>query len=168
MGAHATGVCSQPLSGSHDSAVQALLSLQLSSVPPRQLPQAHVVPLVQASPSSHFVPFGRRSPRHAPLGLWQRSFVVQLLPSSHFAPRATVCVQVERPFSRKHLSVVQLLASSQSAFDLQAAAMRSSDEATAGSSKPPMPAPPSAAKSSGISAQAIMLNTANVLMIACR
>jgi hypothetical protein len=43
----------QPVAGMHESSVQALLSLQTTGVPGRQLPPPHVSPVVQALPSSH-------------------------------------------------------------------------------------------------------------------
>ena len=71
------------MDGAQLSVVQTLLSLQLGSGPPTQIPALHVSPVVQALPSLHdrllFVW------THAPVSGLQLS-VVQTLLSSQFTP----------------------------------------------------------------------------------
>src|SRR5436190_421864 len=50
------GACIQPWRGSHESAVQALLSAQFLGAPLVQLPPWQLSPVVQALPSSQWVP----------------------------------------------------------------------------------------------------------------
>ena len=109
----ARGVCLQPLTGSHDSAVHGLLSSQDTGVPEQLalVPQTSLVvqtfrssqatpapsawwvqapvlglqsSLVHASPSSHEVPVPPQTPA------WQWSFWVQGFSSVHDVPSATL------------------------------------------------------------------------------
>jgi hypothetical protein len=51
------GVCTQPVTGLHESVVQAFESLQLSAVPAEQVPDWQVSGPLHALPSAHDVPF---------------------------------------------------------------------------------------------------------------
>src|SRR5262244_1103690 len=53
----ATGVLTQPFTGSHVSVVQTLLSLQLSGVPAMHVPLRQLSAPLQTVPSRHAVPF---------------------------------------------------------------------------------------------------------------
>ena len=75
----------QPVITSQLSVVQSLLSLQVTGVPGRHIPDWHESPWVQTLLSVHCVLFAIASCAHAPL--WSQASEVQTLPSSvHCAP----------------------------------------------------------------------------------
>jgi hypothetical protein len=99
-------VCTQPVSGAHESSVHGLLSLQLSGGPPTHSPPVQVSPVVQASPSLQGFVFGRFTQPRA----GSQSSSVQTLSSSQSSggpPLHWPSAQVS--------SVVQALPSSQGA-----------------------------------------------------
>jgi hypothetical protein len=71
------GVLLHPKSGSQESVVQTLLSLQLSAVPAVQVPVWHTSAPLQALPSEHDVPLATFVTVHPVAGL--QPFVVQRL-----------------------------------------------------------------------------------------
>ena len=75
----ACGVCTQPVLAWHESTVQEMLSLQLTAVPPTQLPPLHDIPVRQRFPEVHEP--GALARTQEPVAGSHES-AVQLLPSS--------------------------------------------------------------------------------------
>ena len=74
-----TGLWVQPVLAWHESTVQEMLSLQLTAVPPTQLPPLHDIPVRQRFPEVHEP--GALARRQEPVAGSHES-AVQLLPSS--------------------------------------------------------------------------------------
>jgi hypothetical protein len=129
-----TGLCVHPKSGSQESVVHVLLSLQLSTVPAVHTPSWQVSSPLQTSPSVHDEP-SRSGVLTQPLmalqvsvvqtllslqvsgvpetqeAAWQVSLPLQTVPSPHEVPSATAVLV--HPATGSHVSVVQTLASLQ-------------------------------------------------------
>jgi hypothetical protein len=130
----ATGVVSQPVTGSQESVVQTLPSLQVSGVPAVQVPPWQVSAPLQTVPSAHDVPFVTFVCWQPETGLqesvvqtfpslqlravpvvhvpaWQVSAPLQTVPSGHGVSLATAVFS--QPSTASHVSVVHTFPSLQ-------------------------------------------------------